>query len=377
MPHDLTRIAPAILITLACALHGACGNDHASTNAPAPASPSPPRNDAVSQELRDEALTRAQVWRAPRTPIADANLGAGRDEPATLECRFVPTEVRGTTPKFECEPASAERLRVKYGDTPEIQSEVATTRLLRALGFGADQPMLVERLRCYGCPSDPYKHFNSLPREEVERRYTAMGIPRDAALDFPWVIAERKFRGRTIASPAIEGWNFFELDRIDPARGGAPRAHVDALRLLAVFLAHWDTKPDNQRLVCLTEDWRGGRCRQPFAFLQDVGATFGPNKVNLPNWRQVPIWANRATCDVSMKGLPFDGASFVDTRISERGRRFLGGLLSQLREQQLVDLFRSARFEHVRGGGHPPEAWAQAFQDKVRQITEGPACPQA
>src|SRR5206468_4506725 len=42
------------------------------------------------------------------------------------------------------------------------------------------------------------------------------------------------------------GWAWWELKDSE-----APRADLDALRLLAVFLAHWDNKAGNQRLVCL------------------------------------------------------------------------------------------------------------------------------
>ena len=42
------------------------------------------------------------------------------------------------------------------GHVPEIPAEAAATRLLAALGFGADTITLVERLRCFGCPRDPF-----------------------------------------------------------------------------------------------------------------------------------------------------------------------------------------------------------------------------
>ncbi len=78
--------------------------------------------------------------------------------------------------------------------------------------------------------------------------------------DFEWVAVERKHYGRPIETQDVEGWAFFELDLIDQKKGGAPRAHVDALRLLSVFLAHWDNKSENQRLVCLSDkDWPDGR----------------------------------------------------------------------------------------------------------------------
>jgi hypothetical protein len=36
---------------------------------------------------------------------------------------------------------------------------------------------------------------------------------------------------------------------VDPAKGGATRAELDALRLTAILLGHWDNKASNQRLV--------------------------------------------------------------------------------------------------------------------------------
>ena len=63
---------------------------------------------------------------------------------------------------------------------------------------------------------------------------------------------------------------------------------------MAVFLAHWDNKSENQRLVCLSEDDSpDGRCQKPFAMLQDVGSSFGPPKIDLKTWEGSAIWANR------------------------------------------------------------------------------------
>ena len=153
--------------------------------------------------------------------------------------------------------------------------------------------------------------------------------------DFEWAAVERRHYGRAIETEEVEGWAFFELDLIDPKKGGAPRAHVDALRLLAVLLSHWDNKSENQRLVCLSEkDWPdGGKCSRPFAMLQDVGSAWGPRKVDLPEWEKAPIWSDRASCTTSMDALPYHGATFKPVKITEAGRKHLGGLLSQLSDQ--------------------------------------------
>jgi hypothetical protein len=79
-----------------------------------------------------------------------------------------------------------------------------------------------------------------------------------------------------------------------------------------------------------------------------------------------------------MKHLPYGGATFAPAVVTEPGRRFLAGLLSQLRETQIRDLFAGARFDQKRGlfsNPRPVDEWVRAFQDKVRSVTEGPPCP--
>ncbi len=180
----------------------------------------------------------------------------------------------------------------------------------------------------------------------------------------------------------IEGWALSELDALDEKKGGAPRAHVDALRLLAVMIAHWDNKSENQRLVCLSEkDWpEGGRCSRPMAMLQDVGAAFGPRKVDLKGWEGAQIWGNRARCIATMEKLPYEGATFKAVPITEAGRQHLAGLLGQLSQDQITELFAAARFDHatrlVGRDQAPVREWVRVFNAKVRQISDGPPCPQ-
>jgi hypothetical protein len=84
----------------------------------------------VSTRERADAIARAQVWRAPTTPIGRALLGADRRAPAMIECRFRFTDLGGTTPKFDCVLPSGKELRVKYGPGSEVPAEVAATHLL-------------------------------------------------------------------------------------------------------------------------------------------------------------------------------------------------------------------------------------------------------
>jgi hypothetical protein len=376
----MTRTALATFaIVAACGLVIGCEATTAQQGEQTPR-PKPVKSKKVSDAERADALARASVWAEPRLPIARARLDSDPQQPQSIECTFAVTDVGGTAPKFDCTLDSGERIRVKYGRTPEIPSEVAVSRLLHALGFGADDVMLVPRLRCYGCPAEPFITMRTLGLAGAHDLYGKV-MNKDSYKDFEWVAIERKHWGRGIETEQIEGWAFFELDLIDERKGGAPKAHVDALRLLAVMLAHWDNKSENQRLVCLSEkDWpEGGKCSRPLAMLQDVGSSFGPRKVDLPKWEEAPIWGDRATCTATMDGLPYNGATFKPVQISEGGRRFLARLLEQLSDQQITALFSGARFDQSKGfvgfTASPVSEWTRVFKKKVRQIADGPACP--
>jgi hypothetical protein len=79
-----------------------------------------------------------------------------------------------------------------------------------------------------------------------------------------------------------------------------------------------------------------------------------------------------------MRELPYDGATFGEAGISERGRQFAIGLLRQLSDRQLADLFAGARFDKPRGifsATWPVSEWVRVFKAKIHAITEGPPCP--
>jgi len=329
--------------------------------------PQPPEKEWAA---RNDAFARARVFRDASFDAKSVNLGAdpnhGIVDAKLTTCKYKPDEVTGTTPKFDCELPSGEKLKVKYGWTSEILSEVAATRLLHALGFGADRVSRVHTVRCYGCPIQPF-HTRALIEMLNLDGYVDRHIDYKSYRDFRDVSVERNFEGESIEVGKERGWSFHELGKIDPGRGGAARAEVDALKLIAVFLHHWDNKSANQRLIC--EDAKTANCQHPLAMIQDVGSEFGPKKVELENWQSKPVWQSDSTkCLVSMKGMPYNGGTFQDSEISERGRRLLADRLRQLPAQQIETLFTSAGFENV-------PAWTAAFQHRVRQIVDRPPCP--
>ena len=327
-----------------------------------------PRTDGWTPALRADALRRAAVWHPPAVAIERANFEVSPLRlPDDVECSFMVNDVGGTAPKFDCQLPSGEIVKIKYSGA-EPYGEVASSRLLAALGFGADRVTFVRRLRCHGCPWFPFATMKAVELARARGLYRRVVNYRDV-VEFEWVAIEGKFAGEPIETDEHRGWGWYETGQFQDA----PRPHVDALRLLAVFLAHWDNKPDNQRLVCLPGGRaREGRCRRPFAIIQDLGATFGPRKVDLDGWRAAPIWHDRPSCQVSMESMPHAGSTFEPGAISEEGRRFLGERLSKLTDAQIEALFRTARFEAHDG---TIADWVSAFKAKVRAIAEGPSCP--
>lgn len=338
----------------------------------------------VDPAVREAALASARVWRPPPTPIREAALSQNPPDgfipDEEVSCRFKPRKVGGTTPKFYCDLPTGETIKVKYGKgNPELHAEVAATRLLTALGFFADRMFVVRRIRCAGCPSFPFQALRCLDRVDVQAICFPRGVDYDKVVDFDAAVVERRIDGRVIEASEDQGWGWYELNKIDPSRGGSSRAEVDAFRLMAVFLAHWDNKDANQRLICPAgSDQPGGGCAAPVAIMQDLGATFGPTKADLHNWRQGRIWKDGASCLVSMEHMPWGGGTFPETRISEAGRQHLLGLLQQLSDEQLRDLFVSSgmtTLDQVTSGSRHVESWIDVWKDRVKQINDAGPCP--
>jgi hypothetical protein len=339
----------------------------------------------AGERVREEALAAAHVWSQPAVPIPQFDFAANPQGDYTpsdeVSCRFTVQKVSGGTPKFHCQLPDGRILKIKYGrQNAEVRAEVAGTRLLRALGFNADDMFVVRAVHCAGCPRFPFQSLEC--NERFGAAWLCFGDPTDYddVRTFTTAVIERRMDGTVIEAFDEQGWSWYELDRIDPARKGSSRAEVDAFRLLAIILAHWDNKGPNQRLLCPPgRDLPGGRCAAPIAMIQDLGATFGPNSVDLPNWRASPVWRDRATCTISMKTLPYAGATFPDQRISEAGRLMIAGLLDQLSTSQLTELFTASRiilYDQIDAGARDAAAWVSVFVDKVQQIREGAPCPQ-
>jgi hypothetical protein len=327
----------------------------------------------VSEEGRFAMLQRAQVWNPVTVSEMDIRLGPqgkGAFPPnAKVECDYVEGELDGANPKFDCRVSDGTVVKVKYG-TGEVFGEVLSTRLLWALGFGADH-MYPAAVTCRGCAADPWHHRRPVAETHV----------------FDPAAIERKAPGHSIDTKKIKGWAWPELKMVDRTQGGAPIEQRDALTLLAIFIQHSDSKPEQQRLACLSHDFvddegnATGECEKPFMLLNDVGQTFGKanyrntdsiSSVNFDGWSKTRIWEDEKLCVGHMPSS--HTGTLGNPKISEAGRAFLAGLLTQLTDRQIHDLFDVARVElrSRNPGSHEPPAsideWVAAFKQKRDEI---------
>jgi hypothetical protein len=282
----------------------------------------------------------------------------------TVTCDYFDKDLSGASPKFACRLPDGDELKVKYGGSNgEVYGEVAASRLLWALGFAADR-MYPVRVICRGCP----ERIGGIRRENGDQIIDPTAV-------------ERKLSERELA----DKWDWDELEQTDESVGGATKAERDALKLLAVFLQHSDSKSIQQRIVCVDESTDGSQpCAEPLMMINDLGITFGRANalnqqprasVNLAEWVQLPIWKGREGCVGNLTG-SWTG-TLKNPVISEAGRQFLADLLTQLSDNQLRDMFEVARVNlrprapaSGRSGFATIDEWVTAFKQKRTQIVE-------
>jgi hypothetical protein len=369
IPYRVARSAAIVRLSLILALLGACSVP-ATDSTPDMIYSSPDLLQQLKPQVspaRNQAFRRAAVWSTTNVEAVDIRRGpsasGGFPFLASVNCEYVDEPLSGHSMKFACDAGNGDVVKVKFGEANgEVYGEVAATRLLWALGFGADR-MYPVRVTCRGCPS----------------RFGGVRLSSGDVLFDPAVV-ERSMTGARFEDDP--GWSWSELELVEERDGGAPRAHRDALKLLAVFLQHGDNKTEQQRLLCVDEPLskRPEHCARPFLMIDDVGLTFGRanfvnhNAVagaNLERWSRTPVWRDGSSC---VGNLPrsFTG-TLSNPQISEEGRQFLADLLLRLSPRQIHDLFEIGRLDlRVKSAGQPQEGvideWVRVFNRKRDEI---------
>ena len=379
----------------------------------APAKPDDQKVDKAFYSAKDrlQAMHDAALYAPTTVAAADIMTGPAQDKKQfqlhfndKVICDYAASgsTMGGNTPKFDCKITRVESadgqvqtltadmdegpVKVKYGaDDNEVYAEIVSTRLMWALGYYADAWFPV-RVECHNCPENPMAGSGAA----ATRTYDPATVVRK----FPW-------HKMTEEGKPEEGWSWKELDTAN----GRPTYERDGLKLLAAFIQHSDNKPPQQRLACHKVDVNTKTqpftttCDKSVMLVQDVGATFGTGgvftsndsaKMNLKGWANLKVWSKVGTdsapkqCQAILhKSLTAkDGLS--DPAISEEGRRFDAGLMCQLSDQQIADLFKAARAAqmpeyHNSDGSFKTgvteasvvQQWVDAFKQKREQLASG------
>lgn len=370
-----------------------------------------PSRDFQNPKDRLEAMKHAALF-AP-THTAEADIARGPDQSKKLFalgyddkviCDFTTAgkEMGGKTPKFGCLITRVESadgtvqsltpemkettVKVKFGPNDnEVYAELPATRLMWAMGYYVDTWYPV-RVECHNCPANPVKGTGAV----ATRTFNPATIVRK----FSW-------EKMTEAGKPDEGWSWKELDTVNER----PTYERDGLKLLAVFLQHSDNKPPQQRLDCHKVDVDDKTqpatvtCDKSVMLVQDVGATFGGGglftfngsaKMNLDEWSGKKLWISVGTdasprqCRGRLQKSIAARDGLENPAISEEGRRLDAGLMCQLSDQQIRQLFVLSRAAampkyHNRDGSFKAgenedkitEEWVTAFKTRREELASG------
>ena len=250
------------------------------------------------------------LWRRPADlKSRDLRLGPGgaRAKPDLRRVTFLEEEKGGYSKKYRVRDAAGREWVAKVGK--EAQSETAAVRLLWALGYMTEINYLEPTTEIVGKGVFQNVRFEARP-ENVKRldewQWTANPF-----------VGTRELRG---------------------------------LKVLMALINNWDIKDSNNKILLVRRD-RGNELHY---IISDLGATFGKSGSTPIIWR---LTRSRN------KPKDFAKAEFVDTVVDNHvyfhygGKRndlfdditvqdatWIGGLLSQLSNQQLRDAFRAANY---------------------------------
>jgi hypothetical protein len=270
------------------------------------------------------ALTGLPVlWRDPGDIGArNTFLGPGGASmrPALRRLTVLKTEEGGYSPKVKVRDAAGRVWVAKMGK--EAQSETAAVRLLWAVGYVTEINYLA-----------PCVHFTGTVKLSKEVERCAGGG-----------YANVRFEARPTNVKRLDQWKWDK----NPFTG---TREFQGLKALMVLLNNWDVKDSNNVII---QTHRNGRSELEYV-ISDLGATFGKTG-SLPIFWRITRSRNDPegySEDRFIEGVRSDGrvnfefqgkrsGFFNDVTVAQA--RWIGGLLNQLSDLQLINVFRAANY---------------------------------
>ena len=297
-----------------------------------------------SQKDKDKNIpadAKPVLWREP-TDIAsrDLFLGPGGEEmkPDVSQLTLIKDDQTGYSVKYRVKDESGKKWVVKVGN--EARPETTAVRLLWAVGYVTEVNYLVP---CVNIPNAPK------PRKDVPR------CEKDG-------FADVRFEARADDVKRLDNWAW----KKNPFVG---TKELNGLIVMMALVNNWDLKDLNNEILLVKNE--SGESELQY-IISDLGATFGKTGGAIAHSRNEPEKFVKTKFVEGVEGghvrFAFTGkqGELLD-KITVADAKWIGGLLSQLTDQQLQDAFRAGDFKP-----EEIEILVPALRDRINQLVKLP-----
>jgi hypothetical protein len=285
---------------------------------------------AIAQDKQKKPMGGKPVlWQDPGDlSTRDLINGPGGEEmkPDLSHVTFIEEQTGGYSKKYRVQDGAGRTWVAKLDK--EAQPETAATRLLWAVGYPTEITYLV-------------------PEVTIEGKGTYKNV---------------RFEARPKGVKRLENWRWAS----NPFAG---TREYQGLKVMMVLIDNWDIKDENNRIIHVRNADGSEELRY---IISDLGGTFGKTGGVFSRSRNEPEDYAKAKFIKGVKRgrVEFNyngkrGDLFRDITVEQA--RWLGGLLSQLSDQQISDAFRAANYS-----AEEIQLLTQAFKSRVNELMSLP-----
>lgn len=279
------------------------------------------------------------IWSDPGD-IGSRNLlygsGGEKDQPHSPVV-FDKEDMKGTNPKFDVHDQDGEKWKVKLG--VEAKPETVVNRLLWAVGYFTEEDYFLPQIQVQKLPPQLKRGQQFVEPGGIIPDVRLKRHPKHAEKGSEWYWRHNPFYGNR---------------------------EFNGLRVMMALVNNWDLKDDNNAIY---DDKESGK---QLYMVTDLGASFGATgyrlgpgrgKGNLGYYKHSKFishihgdYVDFATPShstvIALLGGPFTIGNFISRQkirwigrnIPRADAKWIGGLLSQLRPEQIQDAFRAAGY---------------------------------
>jgi hypothetical protein len=309
------------------------------------------KQDSKKESKKGEAPPQGTpvLWRDP-TDISTRDLlaGPGGDamKPDLTQVIWEENDTSGYSVKWKVRDVSGKHWVVKLGN--EARPETAATRLVWAAGYPTEVNYLVPCVKITNAPKPP--------KDKSVKRCEGKGF------------ANVRFEARPEGFRRLDAWSWKE----NPFAG---TKEFQGLVVMMALVNNWDLKDENNKVIYVPGEGGGeGELRY---VISDLGATFGKTGGPIAHSRNEPEKYIRTGFVEKLDGnlVRFDyhgkNSGLFDNVTIEQAK-WIGDILSQLSEKQIMDAFRAANFD-----ADEIEGLAYEVRARINALHSLPAPPAA